>query len=168
MNAANTTPALHRIRCRSEHFVRYMRGERHFEIRNDDRRYNHGDVLEMQEFEPCALCDGRGRTAMVGAQADRCACLSSPHRLGRYTGRSLRVIVTHVVVLNSVQQGPNLLRVVGVTQPEARFSDAQVRDWCLEFGIACADLERTRQAMLAAHGLWPAQVKITTNFQDHE
>ena len=56
----------HMLKCWPEYFKQVKAGTKTFGIRENDRDYQVGDVLYLQEFEPCDKCLGRrkaiGRT----------------------------------------------------------------------------------------------------------
>lgn len=60
----------HELRCWPEHYAAIERGAKTCELRLNDRNYQTGDTLYLREFEPLQ---------------------------NAYTGRSLHVLVTHIV-----------------------------------------------------------------------
>lgn len=86
----------HELKCWPKYFCSHRTGHKTFEIRRrDDRDFLVGDVLVLKEFDPCIFCGGAGRVGTNDARA-RCVCLDTDHPKGRYTGRSIRRIITYI------------------------------------------------------------------------
>lgn len=74
----------HELKCERPYFEMVASGRKTVEIRKDDRRYQIGDELLLNEYVPPHLD--------VGFDPDK-----DGHRLGRRTGRSCLVLVTHIL-----------------------------------------------------------------------
>lgn len=72
----DTTPTVHKLKTWPAFFRRVASGEKTFEIRKDDRGFQKGDVLLLQEWDPKHL--------EIGGPANP------------YTGEALRCEVTYV------------------------------------------------------------------------
>lgn len=70
---------VHKLKCWPEEFEAISRGLKTCEIRRNDRDYQPGDVLRLQEFDPY------GNRPMMALDDDP-----------RYTGRALEVFVRHL------------------------------------------------------------------------
>ena len=88
-----TGKKVHELKTWPEFFKAIKSGAKTCEIREDDRGFSVGDVLKLREFVPCSKCGGGGRVWGSG-DMDDCGC-QEPH--GRYTGRSLQRLVTHIL-----------------------------------------------------------------------
>ena len=82
----------HRLKTWPESFEAVFSGRKTHEWRRDDRPYEAGDRLLLEEFVPCKTCGGSGRVRDHTDMED-CGC-KPPH--GRYTGRHAVVYVTFV------------------------------------------------------------------------
>lgn len=95
----------HSLKVWPRFFAAIKSGEKTFEIRSkSDRVFAVGDLLELEEFEPCKKCDGDGwryatKHTPFGAyqQTVKCPCMSTPHPKGRYTGQTLARRVTFIL-----------------------------------------------------------------------
>lgn len=157
-------PQTHRLRSRQADFTRYLNGTRTFEVRAQDRGYYAGDTLELVEFVPCTLCNGSKKTQTEPPRA--CSCCYTEEPAGRYSGRALRVQVTHVVLLPALKGGLRNLLVLGVTRPPSKFGYAQVRAWADRFNIPCQtdeDVARLQEAMLDCKDRPMSMVEVLHN-----
>lgn len=82
----------HRLKSWPEPFRAMIEGLKTFDLRVDDREYEVGDILHLEEFKPCSKCGGCGRVWDVGDRTE-CGCLD-PH--GEYTGRSADFFVKYI------------------------------------------------------------------------
>lgn len=78
----------HRLKCWSSYFVHVLSGAKRFEIRLNDRGYQVGDVLVLEEFHP-------GGTSILDPGAGTPPC---------YSGRDYSVVVTY---MTDYEQKPN-------------------------------------------------------------
>ncbi len=65
-----TNPTLHELKAHPQYFKKLISGEKTFEIRKNDRNFQVGDILELQEWNPDNL---------------------------EYTGKSTKRIVTYII-----------------------------------------------------------------------
>lgn len=75
----------HELKIWPVFFAAVRNGTKPFEVRRDDRKFEPGDRLVLQEFEPCETCGGSG---MHDFRRD----CSAPH--GHYTGQELEAKIT--------------------------------------------------------------------------
>lgn len=153
---------VHRLRSRQSDFQRFLNGTRTFEIRARDRDYQAGDILEMVEFVPCAICGGKKKTADEKPKA--CECCYTVNPGGHYSGRAVQVTVSHVVDLPR-SKGDRPLVVLGVSRPASRFSPAQVHAWAQRFGLSCEkveDIVRLQEAMQDGKDRIPSLIAVMT------
>jgi hypothetical protein len=73
-------PCSHVLKCTPDYFQELWAGTKTAELRYNDRGYQEGDVLELQEWDP------QGITWIPGGVTH-----------GRYSGRTLRAQVTHLL-----------------------------------------------------------------------
>lgn len=83
----------HNLKCIPEFFSVVCSGLKSFEVRYNDREFKVGDTLCLQEFIPCANCNGTGRVWDNGDMTD-CYC-KPPH--GTYTEEEITVEVTYIL-----------------------------------------------------------------------
>lgn len=69
-------PKIHRLKILPEYFEAILEEEKRFELRKDDRDYNVGDFIDLQEYEN-----------------------------GRYTGRELRLIQIRYILRDVPEYG---------------------------------------------------------------
>lgn len=84
----------HDLKCWPDMFAAIRASTKTFELRKNDRDYQVGDVLNLQEFEPCQSCEGEGVT---GIPCGYDPCPACEGKKGRYTGQSEERIVTFVL-----------------------------------------------------------------------
>jgi hypothetical protein len=82
----------HQLKTWPEYFKAIHRGEKTFELRNNDRDFKKGDILILREFRTCKKCGGRGRARFGGPDFEDCC--KEPH--GRYTGRKIKRKITYI------------------------------------------------------------------------
>jgi hypothetical protein len=70
-----------------------LSGLKTFEIRENDRDFQVGDILILREFKPCKRCGGSGRYMFDPPSFDKCC--ESPH--GKYTGRVIKRKIVYVL-----------------------------------------------------------------------
>jgi hypothetical protein len=86
----------HTLKCWPVFFAPILTGEKPFEIRLNDRDYEVGDILRLEEWEAPVvdpLCAHHG-SSTIFAKADEpleCTCF-----LGRYTGRVAERFITYI------------------------------------------------------------------------
>lgn len=76
------------------------RGEKTFELRKDDRKpkFAVNDVLELQEFEQCGLCEGVGHFVERRApKSKRTICVACDGAKGTFTEDTIERVVTYVM-----------------------------------------------------------------------
>ena|SRR3990167_2974124 len=73
-----TTQTTHDLKVWPKHYQGLVSGDKRFEIRRDDRGFQVGDVLHLQEWKP---------TIVDGVWNSR----------GEYTGRELHATVTYII-----------------------------------------------------------------------
>lgn len=93
----------HHLKCWPTFFAAVKSGDKPFEIRSThDREFRVGDVLELEEFEPCKHCGGEGRVSheltggSITVESDR-LCLVCWGGKGEYTGQSITRLVTFIL-----------------------------------------------------------------------
>lgn len=83
--------SVHRLKCWPESFAAVLDGTKSFEWRRDDRGFDVGDELLLAEFDP-------GAPIPAYTQFDpRAQAPPASGLVGRYTGRSVTVCVTHIL-----------------------------------------------------------------------
>jgi hypothetical protein len=89
-------PKKHDLKTWPEHFKYIKTGIKTFEIRENDRGFEVGDILNLREFSPCSYCNGSGRvrdyTDLVS-----CNCMESKNPKGKYSGRSIKRKVVYIL-----------------------------------------------------------------------
>lgn len=105
----------HDLKCDPEFFTAVQDGTKPFEIRENDREYEVGDLLMLHEYQRCGTCHKQH-------PAGRC-----PH--GKYTGRTCTRRVTYKT---SFAQKPGFI-VMGMAIPDAAS--------CLRFTCALCEHE---------------------------
>lgn len=66
MTIVDITGRVHDLKCWPDHFEALVDGRKTFEVRINDRDYQVGDVLALQEWDPLAeRYTGRGERAVV-------------------------------------------------------------------------------------------------------
>lgn len=100
---------VHELKAWPQFFERLVDGSKPFEIRRNDRNYQVGDKLRLQEFVPCPDCNGLGYVRNYTEQVE-CNCTWTKNPLGHYTGREVGRVVTYVT---DFQQQPGMV-VMGV------------------------------------------------------
>lgn len=104
---------VHELKTWTKGFEALVKGEKSYEIREDDRNFGVGDTLILKEFDAHAECDGKGYfwEGEQFAQKTRKECCPVPH--GVYSGRSL--VMKIVYKTNGGEWGlPDELCVLGV------------------------------------------------------
>jgi len=91
------TQQTHNLKCWPEYFVNVALGLKPFELRYNDRNFQSGDYIRLQEFNPCRACNGNGRTYNA---ADISDCEDCKGTGGTYTGQSLMFTIS--VILSNV------------------------------------------------------------------
>lgn len=93
----------HKLKTIPAHFESIRNGSRRFDIRFNDRNFQQGDNLILNEFVPCPACNGRGKVISLGREVGGalrtelpCACLDTATPRGTFTGRSFEVLVLYV------------------------------------------------------------------------
>lgn len=91
----------HNLKCWPEYFSEMARGTKSFELRHNDRAYQIGDILILQEFRPCRSCQGKGKSFVHPADRARgvqpMLCFDCGGTGGSYTGSTIRADVTYVL-----------------------------------------------------------------------
>lgn len=85
----------HELKTWPEFFGPILKGEKTFEIRANDRKFNVGDVLILREFRPCPLCMGSKRVRDYTDMMD-CDCVHTKQPGGRFTRRKVERRVTYI------------------------------------------------------------------------
>ena len=85
--------ASHELKSWPKFFSPMMDGSKTFEIRNNDRNFQVGDLLILKEFEPCERCLATGRKRWAAWDSEQCGC-DQPH--GKFTGRYVMVQVRYI------------------------------------------------------------------------
>lgn len=83
----------HQLKTWPGYFHAVKTGVKTFEIRKDDRKFNVGDTLVLNEFVPCPQCHGSGREQIDAWDACACDC-GDPH--GKFTGKKVEAKVTYL------------------------------------------------------------------------
>lgn len=78
-----------RLKTWPEFFTAIESGRKTFEIRVG--QFKPGDVLELQEFDPCKACQASGEHPNGLDACEHCQGTK-----GKYTGKQLDVVVTYV------------------------------------------------------------------------
>jgi hypothetical protein len=76
---------LHELRCTPAYFDETWDGAKPFEVRWNDRGYQSGDTVELQEYDPQVHCD-----CPTGSR-------HTPQACRRYTGRTMTALIGHVL-----------------------------------------------------------------------
>jgi hypothetical protein len=84
----------HELKTWPEYFEALREGKKTFEIRENDRGFETGDILILKEFDPCEDCNGTGRVSTGCGDCDSCGC-KAPH--GKYTGRTIKAEVMYLL-----------------------------------------------------------------------
>lgn len=84
----------HRLKTWPEYYEAMQQNRKPFELRFNDRDFQEGDKLILEEFVPCELCKGTGR---VMSAIDRVACPSCFGEKGKFTGRGITRYVTYIL-----------------------------------------------------------------------
>lgn len=87
-----STRPIHELKTHPKPFEAVWKNEKQYELRENDRNFEVGDWLKLREFDPCAECEGTGRTS-DGYGFDDCVC-KKPH--GTYSGRFIVCLVTYM------------------------------------------------------------------------
>jgi len=85
----------HELKCQPPHFAAVAAGRKTVEIRRDDRGFAVGDILDLREYDPeqpvrSFIPDG------LTPEQEQQGIADGSIRIG-YTGRSCRVVVTHIL-----------------------------------------------------------------------
>lgn len=75
---------IHKLKILPEYFEAVIDGRKKFELRNADRNYNVGDILDMREYDP---------------------------KTQTYTGRRVLCLVTYILDLRALLQGHVILSI---------------------------------------------------------
>ena len=78
---------LHHLKTWPRWFVPAWAGIKRFELRNNDRSFRSGDLVQLEEYDPERKCRSGG--AKGGPCEDVCLC--------RYTGRQIQGKITYVL-----------------------------------------------------------------------
>lgn len=98
----------HELKTWPEFFAPVFDGRKPFEIRENDRDYQVGDILCLREFIPCPSCNGTRRVwpqGKKGASKHCDACDGQPNA-GIYTGRDAVKCITYIT---SFAQKPRMI-----------------------------------------------------------
>jgi hypothetical protein len=85
----------HNLKTWPEYFKLVKNDIKKYEFRKNDRNFEVGDLLVLEEFNPCIRCFGSGRV-WDGNAGDRTSCDCSPEH-GTYTGRNITRTITHIL-----------------------------------------------------------------------
>lgn len=89
---------IHKLKTWPKFFGPIQSGIKPFEMRQeDDKKFNIGDILHLEEFDPCKICEGDGRDTRDALQTGRCICMDSSNPRGSYTGQLLVRRVDYVM-----------------------------------------------------------------------
>jgi hypothetical protein len=85
---------IHELKTWPEYFQAIKSGIKTFEIRENDRDFQVGDILILREFKPCKDYMGTGRVETGCGDCDSCGC-KEPH--GKYTGKKLKRKILYIL-----------------------------------------------------------------------
>lgn len=80
-------PKVHELKCQPPYFEAVAEGRKTVEIRKDDRQFANGDILDLREFVSHGAMTMEPWTWPRAYQSES----------GHYTGKSCRVVVTHIL-----------------------------------------------------------------------
>lgn len=91
----------HHLKTWPTYFNAVKNGSKKFEIRVNDRDYRTGDILVLEEFQPCKKCGGTGTSVHISgaglflkSHKEQCDCC---HPFGVYTGETVTCRVTYTI-----------------------------------------------------------------------
>jgi hypothetical protein len=85
---------VHKLKTWREPFQAVFDGRKTHEFRAEDNRiFCEEDVLILQEFDHCALCDAKGHVAKLSGIE---VCPKCAGEKGRYSGREVECRVTYI------------------------------------------------------------------------
>lgn len=85
---------LHSLKTLPVYFAAVFRGDKTFEIRNNDRDFQAGDTLVLREWDPTYLPPAEGAP---WGQASNSGLPQAPRMPGDYTGQELQATVSYVL-----------------------------------------------------------------------
>lgn len=97
----------HTLKIQPQYFSAVQSGAKPFEIRKNDCGFKVGDVLELEEWEPCSHCEATGkvfarpnRFPLVSVECHECSGSK-----GHYTGQSITRRVTYILEGMGIEKG---------------------------------------------------------------
>lgn len=92
-------PKTHRLKTWPEYYQAMQENRKPFELRFNDRDFQEGDQLILEEFVPCEDCAATGKyqDEMPGPGVGVWDCPSCTGTGGKYTGRGITRYVTYIL-----------------------------------------------------------------------
>lgn len=82
---------IHQLKSWPIHFQPIIDGIKLFEVRHNDRNFQDGDILHLNEFNPCGYCQGVGQVTIVNLFTNATkVCERCDGAGGQFTGRETR------------------------------------------------------------------------------
>jgi hypothetical protein len=125
----------HELKTWPECFQAIKRGQKTFDIRENDRNFQVGDILVLREFKPCKFCNGAG-TYRDYTDIETCSCMESKYPQGKYTGRSLKRKVIYILDKFGLKENFICMAIVPVKKPSYPQKNSA------EYKLARAQLKR--------------------------
>lgn len=95
MREKRMNPTIHFVKCWPQFFERVLDGSKTFEYRSNDRGYQKGDVVVLQEWDPSKM-----EPQMRVKQNGDLDVLGLPAQEKGYTGREARFTIGYVLPIN--------------------------------------------------------------------
>jgi hypothetical protein len=86
----------HDLKTWPDYFEALIERRKTFELRQNDRDFQVGDMLNLQEFHPCSKCGATGRVWDNGDMID-CDCMITSSPKGIYTGSRMLCRVSYIL-----------------------------------------------------------------------